>query len=323
MSTQQTRQFEDAVATRKATNLLIGLVGPSGSGKTFSALRLASGIQRVSGGDVYVIDTESERSLHYADRFRFRHVAFAAPFGPLDYLAAFEHCARRGARVVVVDSMSHEHEGPGGVLEQHDAECTRLMDAWRTSRDKVQMTAWATPKASRRRMINSLLQLPIHVIFCFRAKEKLRIVPGKPPVPRGWMPLAGEELVYELALRMLFRPGADGTPSWESEIEDEREIFKRPAWCRDLLARPVQITEEHGVALAAWAIGTPPVDVDALVGKYERAATLDELAALEAERADVWSKVGRTAKERIKGAVDAAKARLAPVDEPATAGGAS
>lgn len=98
------RTFEDKPAARERVPLLIGLMGPSGGGKTYSALRLATGIQRVSGGEIFVVDTEARRALHYADRFRFRHLAFAPPFGSLDYLAAIEHCAKKGAGVVIVDS---------------------------------------------------------------------------------------------------------------------------------------------------------------------------------------------------------------------------
>src|SRR4029079_18921024 len=111
------RSFDDKPAVRERVPLLVGLVGPSGGGKTFSALRLAKGFQRVTGSEVYFIDTEARRALHYADRFQFRHVAFGAPFGPLDYLAAIQHCVAKGAKTIIVDSMSHEHEGPGGVLE--------------------------------------------------------------------------------------------------------------------------------------------------------------------------------------------------------------
>src|SRR5215471_11003043 len=116
-----TRTFDAQPGKRERTPILTGIMGPSGSGKTVSALRLATGIQRVTGGDIFVIDTEARRALHYADRFRFRHVTFEAPFGPLDYLAAIEHCVQRGAKIIITDSASHEHEGPGGVLEQHDA----------------------------------------------------------------------------------------------------------------------------------------------------------------------------------------------------------
>src|ERR1700728_1669346 len=147
MNTEVMRTFDDQPAIRQATPLLFGLIGPSGGGKTYSALRLATGIQRVSGGEIFMIDTESNRSLAYADKFKFRHVPFGAPFSPLDYLAAVEHCVKKGAKVIIVDSMSHEHEGPGGVLEEHDAEMKRLAVAWRTSEDKTNIPGWSAPKA--------------------------------------------------------------------------------------------------------------------------------------------------------------------------------
>jgi ABC-type sulfate/molybdate transport systems ATPase subunit len=74
------RTFTDSPAVRESVPLLVGLMGASGSGKTYSALRIATGMQRVAGGEIFVIDTESKRSLHYADTFKFRHVPFDAPF---------------------------------------------------------------------------------------------------------------------------------------------------------------------------------------------------------------------------------------------------
>src|SRR5678815_3652835 len=136
------RTFEDVEAKRGEVPLLAGLVGPSGTGKTFSALRLATGIQRVSGGEIYVIDTEARRSLHYAEQFKFRHVQFDAPFGPLDYLSAITYCVGKGAGTIIVDSMSHEHEGPGGVLESHEAELTRLAGNDWDKRKKWTFSAW-------------------------------------------------------------------------------------------------------------------------------------------------------------------------------------
>ena len=121
-----TRTFDDQPAVRSHVPLLVGLMGPSGSGKTFSALRLATGIQNVSGGEIFVVDTESRRALHYADTFKFRHIAFGAPFGSLDYLAAMQHCVNKGAGVIVVDSLSHEHIGIGGYLLTQEAEVERM-----------------------------------------------------------------------------------------------------------------------------------------------------------------------------------------------------
>ena len=126
-----TRSFDDRVATRERVPVLVGLMGPSGSGKTFSALRLAAGMQTISGGEVFVIDTEARRATHYADRFRFRHIDFGAPFGPLDYLDAIEHCVRKRALAIpavdlqtgcTVQGLAHRdgrvtgvrYEGPAG-----------------------------------------------------------------------------------------------------------------------------------------------------------------------------------------------------------------
>src|SRR5690348_3446471 len=117
MSDRQGRSFQDTPAVRSAVPLLIGLTGPSGSGKTFSALRLAMGVQKVVGGDIFGIDTEAKRMLHYADKFKFRHIPFVAPFDPLSYLDALRHCQNKGAKTVIIDSTSHLHEGAGGTLE--------------------------------------------------------------------------------------------------------------------------------------------------------------------------------------------------------------
>lgn len=258
------RTFIDKPATRERVPLLLGLIGPSGGGKTYSALRVATGIQRVSPGEIFLVDTEARRGLHYADKFKFRHVVFAPPFGSLDYLAAIEHCVQKGAGTIIVDSMSHEHEGPGGLLEQHEAEIERLLKAWKNaSRDTVQMTAWAKPKAARRRMINTILQLPVNFIFCFRAKDKVKIATkeqrnaGEEAVASmGFMPIAGEEFVFEMVANALLMPGAGGVPTWYSKETGEKKMIKLPEQFRSLFGgQGVPLNEEQGEAMAKWAAG--------------------------------------------------------------------
>jgi len=271
------RVFEDYEAKRCAVPLMVGLVGPSGGGKTYSALRLATGIQRVTGGDIFVIDTESRRSLHYATMFKFRHVPFAAPFGPLDYLAAIEYCVKKGAKVVVVDSASHEHEGPGGVLEQHAAEVQRLAGDDQAKAERVKMLAWSAPKAARRRMINSILQMPMSSIFCFRAKEKLKIEAGKEPKKMGFMPIAGEEFIYEMTLNCLLPPNAGGRPEWHPDEVGEKLMIKLPGQFKQLFAEPVPLSEDHGETMARWAEGGAVSVFDDLVRQVADAsiASLD------------------------------------------------
>lgn len=251
------RKFEDVEATRERVPLLVGVYGPSGTGKTYSALRLATGMQKVVGGDVFVIDTEARRALHYADRFKFRHVPFGAPFDPEAYMGALEHCAKRSARVVVVDNMSHEHEGQGGVLEMHDAELARIAGDDYSKRERCKMLAWQRPKAARRKLVHAVLQLGISAVFCFRAKEKLKLGRGKEPEQLGWMPIAGDEFIFEMTATALLLPGASGVPTWNPGQEGERAMVKRPQQFDSLFRRHdgQPLSEDIGEAMARWADG--------------------------------------------------------------------
>ncbi len=274
MADRKKRKFETEEAVRSAVPLLIGLVGPSSSGKTFSGLRLATGIQRVTGGDIYVIDTESRRACHYADDFTFKHVEHNAPFNPLGYLDAIEHCVNEGAKVLMIDNMSHEHDGPGGVLEYHDTEAERLATAWSSTIDKVKMSAWQKPKAERRRLIQRLLQLDINIVFCFRAKEKIDLKDPKNPKALGWMPIAGDEFVYEMTACALLEPGANGVPNWNPDMPGSKTIVKRPRQFESILQGREQLNEDLGEHMARWAKGEPAAPVVYKFPKGEHAGQL-------------------------------------------------
>jgi len=255
------RSFDVKDAFRQHVPLLIGLMGCSGSGKTFSALRLATGIQAVSGGDIYGVDTEARRMLHYADRFKFKHVQFDAPFGSLDYLAALEQCAKAGAGVIIVDSMSHEHESPGGMLDLQEKELDRLAGNDWAKRERVKMLSWQRPKANRRRLINGILQLNANFVFCFRAKNTVKPlkVNGKTEiVPMGFMPIAGEEFLFEQTVNCLLLPNSGGVPTWQSENLGERQMMKLPVQFREIFAANKPLDEDMGRALATWAKGEAP-----------------------------------------------------------------
>ena len=184
--------FSFRPAVRESTPLLLGLVGPSGSGKTLSALRLATGITKIRGGHIAAIDTEARRMLHYADHFKFLHLEFTSPFGSERYAEAITAAAEAAkGGVVIVDSMSHEHEGPGGYLDYHDQEVERLVEKGGFRNEMAAgIPAWNRPAQRRRGLINTILQINCAFIFCFRAKEKLQIKKGQDPVPLGWQAIA-------------------------------------------------------------------------------------------------------------------------------------
>ena len=242
-------------AKRESTPLLVGLVAPSGGGKTKSALRLAAGIQKVRGGKMVGIDTEARRMLHYADEFNFSYLEFKAPFSSRRYLEALKAAAEKAdGGVVIVDSMSHEHEGEGGYLEYHETELTRLAgDDWK-KRERMTFSAWIKPAQERRRLINSILQMNTAFIFCFRAKEKLKLVRGQDPIELGWQAIAGDEFAFEMTVRCLLQPGSNGVPDW-SESAFRNGVPKRGEAHRTLIPDGQQLSEEIGERLAMWAKG--------------------------------------------------------------------
>lgn len=226
-------------AVRENTFLLIALAGASGSGKTYSAMELATGIG--DGARFAFIDTEARRGLHYADQFDFDHAELAPPFSPARYLEAVKEAEKAGYPCVVIDSMSHEHEGEGGLQDMADATGVKGP------------AAWARPKAEHKKMMNALLQMRCHVVFCLRAHEKIDMSKkddrGKVIVESmGWQPVCEKNFMFEMTISMTLRPEAPGVydPGLPKKIQDQHA----PAFI------PGQhITREAGRMLAAWAAG--------------------------------------------------------------------
>ena len=248
-------------AIREEVGLLVGLIGSSGSGKTFSAMRLAAGMC-APGERFAVIDTENGRALHYADRFDFDHARMNEPFRPDAYAEAIISAAKADYKVIVVDSMSHEWAGVGGVLEYQEEELQRMAgDDWK-KRESCKMAAWIKPKLSHKHMIQRLLQINAHLILCFRAEEKVKMEKdqaGKTViVPIGWQPICSKELPYELTVSMLLTPDAPGIPQFLKLQEQHKHLF--PAG--------KLIDENAGKAVSAWAKGgSPPAESRCVICK--------------------------------------------------------
>lgn len=253
-------------ATRESAKLLIGLCGPSGSGKTLSALRLATGL----GGPIAYIDTEQGRALQYAGDYQFMHCVLPPPFSPARYGEIVEAAIKTGAKVVIIDSVSHVWEGPGGILEQVD-------EARKKSDERNAFSVWAAPKQAHQKLVNRLLQIPAHVILCFRAKEKKGLAPNQrgkmEVVDLGWHPICEQGMVYELTINCLLSAEKKGTP-----IIDGFDFGKLPYNMSHLLPTGVQISEKTGRDIAAWcASGGAPTLASNRLDALE--ATITETAA--------------------------------------------
>jgi hypothetical protein len=198
--------FTFTKAIRKSVPMLISVSGTSGSGKTYSSLLLAAGLAGPSGR-VGLIDTENGRGSMYADSpgivaalpNGFDIARLDPPFEPANYIAAIEAAEKAGVAVLVIDSTTHEWEGLGGCCDI--AENNKLRG----------MPNWAKAKLAHKKFMNRLLSTNMHVIFCLRAREKVKIIevpktngPGTTTevVPIGIQPIAEKSFVFEMLLSL-------------------------------------------------------------------------------------------------------------------------
>ena len=276
---------EFAPAVRTNTAIVLALAGASGSGKTKSALELAVGLAG-ERGQIALIDTEGRRALHYADEYKFLHSDWRPPFTP-DALGRKLREAEQIAAVTIVDSMSDEHEGEGGLCDMADTEYKAQQGG------KNSAAAWARPKAEhKQKIVRWLRQARCHVIFCLRADEKVefQLVGGKTKVvPLGWTPIAEKRLLYDVTTSLLFTPDRPGIPK-PIKLYDKHVPFFPP---------DQQVSREAGKRLAEWASGTAPlraVEVDAQsdASPLGETALRDDLNATAEARARLGSEVFRS-----------------------------
>lgn len=288
--------FSFTPAVRRNTHILLALAGASGSGKTYSALELATGL--AGDGKIAVIDTEAGRALHYADKFKFDHCDMGPPFTPQRYREAIEDAEKAGYAVVVVDSMSHEHAGEGGLLEMAEAEL--LKPNMRSPAN------WAAPKAAHKRMMNRFLQCRSHLIFCLRAEEKIRIEKlfdertqreKTVVVQAGWQPICEKTFMFEMVVSFVMSPEHPGIPIEGSGKIQDQHRFAFPAG--------KLVTGSAGKALAEWAAGgVPPAEVEIVPEIPEWLTQLEAAGrheALKGNKAlDAWIKsLGRDHKKAV------------------------
>jgi hypothetical protein len=253
-------------AKRGNTGLLILIAGPSGSGKTKSALRLATGL--AMGGGIDVCDTEHGRALYYApqagedahppDTFAFNHLQLKEPFQPARFEAAAVLSQQRKSAVFLCDSFSHEHVGPGGVLDMAEANLQRMVEAslkrnpgneWER-RDALKYTSWIEPKGEHKHLVQRLWQLNMHIIICCHAEKKLELIKndkGKtvPREDRGLVPVCAPDIPYAMTFSVLLSAEQPGVPSWIKRFDKIEPLID--------MTRPLD--EATGERLAIWARG--------------------------------------------------------------------
>lgn len=153
-------------SSRKKAKMRIGLSAVAGGGKTYSALLLAYGIT----GDwnkIAMIDSEAGSGELYSGSpniGEYNYVRLDAPYTPENYIKAIKMCEDAAdIEVIIIDSITHEWSGKGGILEIHGAMTGNSF------------TNWSSVTPRHQRFIDAILTSRCHIITTVRRKTEYEI----------------------------------------------------------------------------------------------------------------------------------------------------
>jgi len=132
---------------------------------------------------------------------------------------------------IIIDSISHEWMGPGGILEMHDA------------LPGNSYTNWGKVNPRHNKFIEAMLKSPCHIIATMRSKQAYALETNEKgkqePKKLGLAPQQRDGLEYEFTavLKMDVSHQAEGD-------KDRTELFPVGEWFKP--------TIQHGARLAEW-----------------------------------------------------------------------
>lgn len=235
-------------AERKQINLKVLLMSPSGGGKTYSALRLAKGF----GGKTVLIDTEAGRGLYYANEFDYDYLelkrrsrddedydAYKAilgnrinePYAPENYIELIKYCVKEGYDNIIIDSLTHEWTGEGGILDSKEK---------MTGND---FTKWGKLTPRHDAFIYEILHSPVNIIATVRGKDQYVLEDKN-----------GKQVPKKIGLGATQRDGMEYEYTVTFNVDQESHVATVQKDNTHLFeGRFVQLTEDDGEALIQWA----------------------------------------------------------------------
>lgn len=273
--------FERAQRQRAKARILID--GPSGSGKTKGALLLAMGL----GGKTAMIDTEHGSGSLYADVMEYDVVELGPPFTPDRYRALITQAEQAGYDNLIIDSITHEWTGSGGILESVDAA---------SGGPGGKFKAWATATPRHNSFIDAMLRSSCHIIATVRSKQDFALVEKdggrKEVVKMGMAPITRDGMEYEFTC--VLDVSVDRHMATSSK--DRTGLFDGQHFI---------ITPDHGKTLKAWLdSGTEPVD------KFAQPRELIRECATLTDLQNLWTGLSPEAQKALAVEKDAQKAKL-------------
>lgn len=278
-------------AAREQVKIKIGLAGSAGSGKTASSLLLGYGIV----GDwskIALIDTENRSSELYAGaKFGdvtigdFNVIHIAPPFTPEKYIEAMDMCLKASEiELIILDSMSQEWDGKGGVLEIH------------TNMPGNSFTNWGKLTPRHNRFIDSIIHANKFVICTMRTKQDYVLVEKN-----------GKQVPEKVGLKAITREGVDYEFTLVFDIDIKHHATSSKDRTNLFMDKPdFVVTPETGMTIKKWCesgvASTPEITPSEAITRLAMCNSVEELKLLkETLPATVISD---------KGFNDAAKARF-------------
>lgn len=146
-------------ATRQKAKIRLGLSAVSGGGKTYSSILIAKGLAKGDLSKVALIDTENGSGDLYANLGEYNVFTLDAPYTPERYIKAIKECEDEGMEVIIIDSITHEWNGRGGILEIHSAMTGNSF------------TNWSVVTPRHEKFKQAILTSTCHVITTVRRKQ--------------------------------------------------------------------------------------------------------------------------------------------------------
>ena len=220
-------------SNRAQAKIRCALQGPSGSGKTYSSLILAHGLCK-DWKKIAVIDTENHSADLYSHLGEYNVLTLSAPFTPERYMEAIEVCEKADMEVIIIDSISHEWEGDGGILDIHSGMVGNSFTNW----------AKLTPRHNA--LVQKILTSQKHIIATVRSKQEYVLSEKN-----------GKSVPEKVGMKMIQRDGLeyDFTLVFEIDInhnatctKDRTQLFNNKI--------SFKIDESTGEKIMNWCVDT-------------------------------------------------------------------
>jgi len=249
--------FEVKKAERKGVSVFIQIAGLSDSGKTYTALSIARGLVGADG-TIGFTDTENGRGSYYADMFGgYSIIDLQPPFSPERYSETVDAFEKGKFDCQIIDSMSHEWEGVGGILD--------IADSQRSKYDKPLegMNKWIKPKKMHRDLMDKIVRSKMHSICCYRVKEPLEevVIDGKKTLQKGEPTTVTEpesHKKYDATISIV----VCHDPSGRRGVVER--VIKCPEQLLYLFKVGTQLSEATGSGVKQWLAGTRRTEAEVI-----------------------------------------------------------